>query len=106
MEEQSIEQLLSVIELQRNALLYYSDNKNYENDSIKKDMGSLAKFTLKQAKDVLDYNKNLTTILENLNLKEQGFDVDELKKTMNDLNKLDMTIDQINKIIENEKKDV
>jgi hypothetical protein len=103
MEEQSIEQLLSVIELQKNALLYYGDKKNYENESIKNDMGSLANFTLKQSNNILLYNKNLINQLEALSFKNNDFNSDEFKKTMNELHKLDQTIEQINIMLKNEK---
>ena len=62
----NIEELLNQIELLKQALLFYADEKNYENEVryeesslIYVDNGSQAKFALKKVQETLDQNQKL-----------------------------------------------
>jgi len=62
----NIEELLNQIELLKQALLFYGDEKNYENEVryeesslIYVDNGSQARFALKKVQETLDQNQKL-----------------------------------------------
>ena len=92
----SIEELLSQIELMKQALLFYSNEKNYLNDGngsiINKDNGMQAKFVLENIKKISTYQDELIDELKNI---EKQFDSDS-SNIVSDLEKLNKITYKIN----------
>lgn len=94
MEEPKLNELLNIVSLLTNALEFYAEKKNYLqtevigasiNTKVELDEGYQARFALKQAKFINNYNENVINELKK-SLKEVDGNIDE------------DTIDKINEI--------
>ena len=77
MEEQlSIEELLNIIELQRKALEFYANDKNYYNvpSPVGRDMGHQARFALEQSDVAKNFHKKMVENLDELTKQYEATD--------------------------------
>jgi uncharacterized damage-inducible protein DinB len=81
----TISELLNVIELQKKALEFYAESKNYEQNIhinnelssiIEIDNGHQARFTLEQSKKIKEYNQTL--------IEEYNKSINEIKQQMDE----------------------
>lgn len=99
-QQPTLEELLNTIALQRKALEFYSNSKNYTDknsrtinsfSTMEKDMGHQARFALEQSKNIENYNK---TLIEDLNkiIDEKNEQDEEALNIISKINKLILNV--------------
>ena len=104
-QQPTLEELLNTIALQRKALEFYSNSKNYTDknsrtinsfSTMEKDMGHQARFALEQSKNIENYNK---TLIEDLNkiIDEKNEQDEQDEEALNIISKINKLILNVGK---------
>lgn len=82
-----VEDLLSQIKLLELSLEFYANENNYP-EMVNKDLGSQARFALKQIKDINKYTDDLITNFNKAIEDRDDIDQDQIDKAMEMINKI------------------